>query len=358
MNKKVDDIRISAQKELISPDKLMSSYVISDQAAKCVCTARNTISRILHNQDPRILVVVGPCSVHDVDATLEYATRLKETCIDNLSKWLHIVMRVYFEKPRTTVGWKGIINDPYMDNSFEINKGLEMARSLLLELNAKGVPAATEYLDLISPQYIADLISWGAIGARTTESQSHRELASGISCPIGFKNGTDGNIQIAVDAIQSASHPHHFLSVTKQGKSAIFSTVGNSDCHVILRGGKGKPNYLQEYVHSISTSLRAKNLNDKIMIDCSHANSSKQFKKQLEACADISAQLERGARNIMGVMIESNLVEGRQDIKPGQQLIYGQSVTDACVGWEDTLIMLEQLAQAVQVQEKQKPPPS
>jgi len=295
-------------------------------------------------------VIVGPCSIHDVDAAREYARRLKPM-IDELADDLCIIMRVYFEKPRTTVGWKGLINDPDMDESFHINKGLRLARSLLLDLNKQGVPAATEFLDLISPQYIADLISWGAIGARTTESQGHRELASGLSCPIGFKNSTDGGFKIAIDAVQAASRPHVFMSLTKQGHSAIFSTTGNDDCHIILRGGK-KPNYDSASVQQAAEQLEKSGLHPNLMVDCSHANSNKDYTRQIDVCHDIATQVRHGEKRIMGVMLESHLVEGRQDVVPGQQLTYGQSVTDACINWESTEILLRELADAVRARRK------
>ncbi|HFD88167.1 MAG TPA: 3-deoxy-7-phosphoheptulonate synthase, partial [Gammaproteobacteria bacterium] len=304
------------------------------------------IHNILHGDDDRLLVVVGPCSIHDPEAGLEYARRLvkqREAYKDTLE----IVMRVYFEKPRTTVGWKGLINDPGLDGSFHINKGLRIARDLLQQINSMGLPTATEYLDLISPQYVADLISWGAIGARTTESQVHRELASGLSCPVGFKNSTDGDMQIAIDAIGSSSNPHHFLSVTKAGHSAIFSTTGNPDCHIILRGGNGEPNYDAEHIEQATAQLEKAGRTPRLMVDCSHANSRKQHERQIEVAADIANQIAGGENRIIGVMIESHLQPGRQNAKPGQTLEYGKSITDACIGWDDTLPVLEQLSQAV-----------
>ena len=292
-----------------------------------------------------MMVVIGPCSIHDTKAAMEYASRLvKERA--RFKNELEIVMRVYFEKPRTTVGWKGLINDPYLDNSFRINDGLRIARELLMNINELGLPAGTEFLDVISPQYIADLISWGAIGARTTESQVHRELASGLSCPVGFKNGTDGNIKIAVDAIKAASQPHHFLSVTKGGHSAIVSTNGNEDCHIILRGGKA-PNYDAASVEAACKEIAAANLAARLMIDASHANSSKKPENQVPVCADIAAQVAQGDERIVGVMVESHLVAGRQDLVQGKDLTYGQSITDGCIDWDSSLRVLEGLAEGV-----------
>ena len=301
--------------------------------------------QILHGHSDRLIVVVGPCSIHDTTQALEYATLLK-TQRDLHKDTLEIVMRVYFEKPRTTVGWKGLINDPQMDGSFKINDGLKIARALLLEISELGVPSATEYLDTISPQYYADLISWGAIGARTTESQIHRELASGLSCPVGFKNGTDGNIKIAVDAIKAASQPHHFLSVTKGGHSAIVSTSGNDDCHVILRGGK-TPNFDALSVNAAAGEISKAGLEPRLMIDCSHGNSNKNHLNQIPAAADVRAQLEAGDARIVGVMLESNLQAGRQDLIPGKPLEHGVSVTDACIDWADTVAVLEGLSAGV-----------
>lgn len=342
---RTDDLRIRELKELVPPSHLIRAFTCTEAASDAVGNARNAVHRILHGQDDRLLVVIGPCSIHDTKAAMEYAQHLvKER--DRFAGELEIIMRVYFEKPRTTVGWKGLINDPYMDNSFRINDGLRIARELLLNINELGLPAGTEYLDVISPQYIADLISWGAIGARTTESQVHRELASGLSCPVGFKNGTDGNIKIAIDAIKAASQPHHFLSVTKGGHSAIVSTIGNEDCHVILRGGK-TPNYDAASVESACKEIAASGIAARLMIDASHANSAKNPQNQLPVSADIAEQIANGDRRIMGVMIESNLVAGRQNLVPGRELVYGQSVTDGCVGWEDSVQILEGLATAV-----------
>jgi 3-deoxy-7-phosphoheptulonate synthase len=304
----------------------------------------------VHGTDDRLMVVVGPCSIHDPVAARDYANRLLELR-NELADDLLIVMRVYFEKPRTTVGWKGLINDPNLDNSFEINKGLRLARELLLDLNSMGMPAGTEYLDLISPQYVADLVSWGAIGARTTESQVHRELSSGLSCPVGFKNATDGGLQVAVDAIGSATRPHHFLSVTKEGKSAIFSTSGNPDCHVILRGGKNT-NYDAASIEEACASLVKANLEPRVMVDCSHANSLKQHEKQMDVGADVCNQLAAGESRIFGVMVESHIVAGRQNVVNGKAETYGQSVTDACIDWDSTVTLLKQFSQAVQARRK------
>ncbi len=340
-----DDLRIKAIKELISPEQLISDYPITEQAAATVYRTRQSIHHILREEDDRLLVVIGPCSVHDPDAAREYAGRLRPVR-EALKDDLLIVMRVYFEKPRTTVGWKGLINDPDLDGTFHINKGLHLARQLLLDINTLGVPAGTEYLDPISPQYVADLISWGAIGARTTESQVHRELASGLSCPVGFKNATNGSLQVALDAIRSASQPHHFLSVTKQGHSAIFATAGNEDCHVILRGGS-RPNYDTESINIASEEMGAAGIRPRMMVDFSHANSRKRPQKQIDVGHDVAGQVARGDRRIIGAMIESNLVPGRQDWKSDQDLVYGQSITDACIGWEESEPLLHVLAEAV-----------
>ena len=342
---RTDDLRIREMKELTPPSHLIREFACSEKASNVAGDARTALHRILHGQDDRVMVVIGPCSIHDTKAAMEYARLLvKER--ERLAGELEIVMRVYFEKPRTTVGWKGLINDPYMDNSFRINDGLRTARELLLNINELGLPAGTELLDVISPQYIADLISWGAIGARTTESQVHRELASGLSCPVGFKNGTDGNVKIAVDAIKAASQPHHFLSVTKGGHSAIVSTNGNEDCHIILRGGKA-PNYDAASVDAACKDIAANGLASRLMIDASHANSSKKPENQVPVCADIAAQIAGGDTRIVGVMIESHLVGGRQDLIPGKELTYGQSVTDGCIDWESSVKVLEGLAEAV-----------
>ncbi|MEW4983818.1 MAG: 3-deoxy-7-phosphoheptulonate synthase [Cycloclasticus sp.] len=340
-----DDTRILGMQEIISPEQLHNNLPITDAAAKTTSNARQAIHQVLHGEDDRLLVVIGPCSIHDTEAALDYASRLKPY-IDSLSDDLIIVMRVYFEKPRTTVGWKGLINDPDLDESFDINKGVHTARELLLKLNSQGVSAATEYLDLITPQYVSDLIAWGAIGARTTESQTHRELSSGLSCPVGFKNGTDGTVKVAIDAIGSAIRPHHFLSVTKQGQSAIFKTAGNEDCHLILRGGK-TPNYDAASVDSAANELGKAGVNLHMMIDFSHANSSKQHERQMIVSADVAGQIASGDMRISGVMIESHLVAGRQDQIEGQELVYGQSITDACIDWDSSVQLLEELATAV-----------
>ncbi len=348
MQPRTDDLRIKWIKVVLPPSFLQEELPLTPQAAQTVQGARAQIQHILQGRDRRLLVVVGPCSIHDPEAAREYAQRLKPVAAA-LQSELCIVMRVYFEKPRTTVGWKGLINDPYLDGSFKINDGLRLARHLLLDLAQMGVPAGTEFLDLITPQYIADLVSWGAIGARTTESQAHRELASGISCPVGFKNGTSGNLQIAIDAIQAAAHPHIFLSHTKQGQSAIFATEGNPDCHIILRGGRSTPNYAASSVEEASRNLMAAQLKPQLMIDCSHANSFKDYTKQATVLRDVAGQIAQGEQRIIGLMLESHLVAGRQDIKPEQPLQYGQSITDACIGWTETAELLQELAQAVQV---------
>jgi 3-deoxy-7-phosphoheptulonate synthase len=340
-----DDVRIREVKPLITPLDLISSLKESADSTQNILATRKAIHHILHQNDDRLLVIIGPCSIHDTVAGMEYARRLLEVR-KSLSKDLLIVMRVYFEKPRTTVGWKGLINDPHLDGSYDINQGLARARKFLLDVNEIGMPAGMEFLDTITPQYTADLISWGAIGARTTESQVHRELASGLSCPVGFKNGTDGGVQVAIDAIKTAQSPHHFLSFTKEGHSAIFSTTGNDDCHVILRGGK-TPNYDAANVAKVSASLTDSGLADMLMIDCSHANSSKDYTKQKEVARDITEQVSTGNNSIMGVMIESHLNEGRQEHAPGKALAYGQSITDACLGWQDSVETLEILAAAV-----------
>ena len=340
-----DDLRIREIKELSPPAHVMREFAATDAVSGTVHAARLAIHNVLHGTDDRLVVVIGPCSIHNVDAALEYAARLKEQR-ERFQDDLEIVMRVYFEKPRTTVGWKGLINDPNLDGSFNINLGLRTARELLLQVNSLGLPAGCEFLDMITPQYIADLVSWGAIGARTTESQVHRELASGLSCPVGFKNGTDGNIKIAVDAIKAASQPHHFLSVTKGGHSAIVSTAGNEDCHVILRGGK-QPNYDAASVEDASSVLAKAGLRPRIMIDSSHANSNKDYRNQPAVIDDVARQIEGGDERLFGVMIESHLVEGRQDLEAGKPLVYGQSITDGCVAWDASVQMLERLALAV-----------
>lgn len=341
-----DDERIGNVVPLPPPEHLIRFFPIEGTPVETlVSRTRANIKEILHGLSDRLLVVIGPCSIHDPAAAIEYASRLAEVRKD-LAGDLEIVMRIYFEKPRTTVGWKGLINDPYLDGTFRINEGLRIARDLLLRINQHGVPAGSEFLDTISPQYIGDLISWGAIGARTTESQIHRELASGISAAIGFKNGTDGNVKIAVDAILAANQRHHFLSVHKNGQVAIVETRGNDDCHLILRGGK-TPNYFSECVDAACQALAAAGLSEQLMIDFSHANSSKQYKRQMDVGTDICKQLSLGDRRIVGVMIESHLVEGRQELVPGKPLTYGQSITDACLGWPDSVSLLNSLAEAV-----------
>jgi 3-deoxy-7-phosphoheptulonate synthase len=339
-----DDVRIREIKELLSPAKLIEEIPVSAEIAQTVHDARMGVRAILDREDHRLAVVVGPCSIHDPQAGIEYAEKLAGV-VSGFENLL-IIMRVYFEKPRTTVGWKGLINDPDLDDSFSINKGLRTARTLLRDINAQGVAAGSEFLDLISPQYIADLVGWGAIGARTTESQGHRELASGISAPVGFKNGTGGSVQIAVDAINSSARPHHFLSVTKEGGSAIFSTSGNNDCHLILRGGP-HTNYDAASVDDASALMEKSGVKPNIMIDFSHANSRKKYARQRYVCRDVCSQISEGDYRIMGVMIESNLVEGRQDQMPDRELVYGQSITDPCIGWDDTVAMLEELNVAV-----------
>jgi len=346
MHWNTDDLRIAALNPLIPPAILMEESPISDGGSEIVASTRQTIGRAIRGEDGRLVVVVGPCSIHDPKAALEYAGLLHEQA-GRLGDELIIVMRVYFEKPRTSVGWKGLINDPFIDGSFSINKGLRMARGLLCELADLGLPAGCEFLDTIMPQFLADLVSWGAIGARTTESQVHRELASGMSCPVGFKNATNGNVQVAVDAIEAARHPHHFLSVTKQSVAAIVSTRGNDDCHVIMRGGSDSPNYDAESLASASALLRKNRLHPRLMVDCSHGNSLKDATNQLAVGAALADRIASGESTVFGVMIESNLEEGRQDVVPGQPLAYGQSITDACLGWKDTIPLLETLAQAV-----------
>ncbi len=340
-----DDVRIREIKDLITPCDLLNRLKESADSTENILSTRNSIHRILHQADDRLLVIVGPCSIHDAEAGMEYARRLIEVR-NNLATDLLIVMRVYFEKPRTTVGWKGLINDPYLDGSYRINEGLERARKFLLDVNELGMPAGAEFLDTITPQYTADLVSWGAIGARTTESQVHRELASGLSCPVGFKNGTDGNVRVAIDAIKTAASPHHFLSVTKEGQSAIISTTGNEDCHVILRGGK-LPNFDAVSVDAACASLASAGLAPRLMIDCSHANSQKQYQLQKEVARDVGVQISEGDARIIGLMVESHLNEGRQEHTPGCELAYGQSITDACIGWQDTVELLEMLAVSV-----------
>jgi 3-deoxy-7-phosphoheptulonate synthase len=341
-----ENLRIKWTKVVLPPVFLEEEMPTTRTAAATVLQARDEISAILAGRDRRLIVVTGPCSVHDIDAAREYASRLKDATSE-LSDDLRIVMRVYFEKPRTTVGWKGLINDPHLDQSYKINDGLRLARRLLLDLAEMGVPAGTEVLDMITPQYLAGLVSWGAIGARTTESQVHRQLVSGLSCPVGFKNATSGDVQIAIEAVLSAAHPHTFLGHTKHGQSAIFVTTGNPECHVILRGGRNMVNYTADTVADTCVQLQAAALPPRVMIDCSHANSGKDFRRQSTVCRDIAAQIEAGNRNIIGVMLESNLVEGAQKLVPGKSPVYGQSITDACIGWEDTLTLLRELGGAV-----------
>ena len=338
------DLRIASIKAVTPPTEICEEIPITEAAAETTWHTRQAIGDLLDGTDDRLMVVAGPCSIHDVDAAREYAGRLK-ALIDKFRQDLLIVMRVYFEKPRTTVGWKGLINDPDLDDSFHINKGVRLARRLLLDLNEMGVPAGTEFLDIITPQYVTDLVSWGAIGARTTESQVHRELASGLSCPVGFKNGTDGSVKIAVDAIRAAGVPHNFLSMRKEGNSAIYITTGNNACHVILRGGK-RPNFDRWSIDSSAAELTGAGLPARIMVDFSHANSQKQHKNQLQVGADVCSQIRDGDSRIFGVMIESHLQEGRQDAQPGQELVYGQSITDACLGWDDTEDLIAALAAA------------
>jgi 3-deoxy-7-phosphoheptulonate synthase len=342
---RTDDVRIEQGDELLAPMQVMRELAATDRSEETTFEGRGAVHDILRGADDRLLAVVGPCSIHDYKAALDYAGRL-EAERDRLKHDLAIVMRVYFEKPRTTIGWKGFINDPGLDETFDINEGIRLARKLLVDINELGVPCGTEFLDLISPQYIADLIAWGAIGARTTESQSHRQLASGLSCPVGFKNGTDGNIRIAVDAIKAASARHHFISVTKSGHVAVFKTAGNEDCHVILRGGKA-PNYDAASIDAACRELACAGLAQRLMVDFSHANSSKQFRKQLDVGADIARQLAAGERRVVGVMIESHINPGRQDLLPGKPLEYGVSITDACLGWSDTVKLLDTLAEGV-----------
>ncbi|EMR12784.1 phospho-2-dehydro-3-deoxyheptonate aldolase [Methylophaga lonarensis MPL] len=345
MRYSTDDLRITGIQEVIPPAQLHQELPITDQASETVFNARHAIKEILHHRDDRLVVIVGPCSIHDPKAAREYASRLKPV-MEALKDDLCIIMRVYFEKPRSVVGWKGLINDPYLDGSFKINDGLHIARRLLLDLAEMGIPAGTEYLDLISPQYISDLISWGAIGARTTESQAHRELASGLSCPVGFKNATDGGLQIAVDACLSASKPHHFMSLTKAGHSAIFSTTGNDDCHVILRGGR-TPNYDAESINEAAEVIGRSGQSVRIMVDCSHANSGKNHLQQEDVCRAVGRQIGEGESRIIGVMLESHLVAGRQNAEAGKPLVYGQSITDACMAWDNTDVLLNELAAAV-----------
>lgn len=347
-----DDVRVLEIKPLVKPAELLSRLQESTVSTQNILKTRSAIHHILHQGDDRLLVIVGPCSIHDTEAGMEYARRLMDVRT-RLGGELLIVMRVYFEKPRTTVGWKGLINDPHLDGTYDINSGLEKARRFLLDVNEIGMPAATEFLDVVSPQYTADLVSWGAIGARTTESQIHRELASGLSCPVGFKNGTDGGVKVAIDAIKAAASPHHFLSVTKEGESAIFATKGNEDCHVILRGGKA-PNFDAPSVAAVCDQLADAGLAPVLMVDCSHGNSQKQYKNQISVVNDVAKQVSGGDSHIIGVMLESHLNEGRQDHSPGCSLNYGQSITDACLGWDDSVTVLETLAAAVKARREKQ----
>ena len=342
---RIDDLRIGAVRPLITPALLQEWLPAPDSAQALVASSRAAISRVLHGADDRLVVVVGPCSIHDHAQAMDYARQLKAQA-EALNDELLVVMRVYFEKPRTTVGWKGYINDPHLDGSFAINEGLEMARQLLLDVLALDLPVGTEFLDLLSPQFISDLVSWGAIGARTTESQSHRQLASGLSCPVGFKNGTDGGVKVAADAIQASQAAHAFMGMTKMGQAAIFETRGNDDCHVILRGGK-QTNYSKADVDATCAQLASAGLREQVMIDVSHANSSKQHQRQIVVAADVAGQVAAGDRRIIGLMIESHLSEGRQDIVPGQPLKHGVSVTDACISFAQTVPVLQTLAAAV-----------
>jgi 3-deoxy-7-phosphoheptulonate synthase len=351
MRHRTDDIRIQSLRPLLPPAILMEELPLSEEGSTFVAEARAAIAGVVHGQDDRLLAVVGPCSIHDTKAALDYAGRLKASAL-HYGEDLLLVMRVYFEKPRTTVGWKGLINDPDLDGSFVINKGLRLARRLLLDLIDLGLPAGTEFLDPITPQFIADLVSWGAIGARTSESQVHRELTSGLSTPVGLKNGTDGSVQVAIDAIRSAAHPHHFLSVTKQGVAAIVATMGNRDCHVILRGGTSGPNYSAEAIQATSEALQAAGLLPRVMVDCSHANCGKDLARQATVAHDVAGQVRDGSRRILGVMLESFLVEGRQAHEGRKDLVYGQSITDPCLGWEQTEPLLEELALAARARRR------
>jgi 3-deoxy-7-phosphoheptulonate synthase len=346
MHFQTDDVRIAELRPLIPPAILMEELPLGDEASATVARIRDEVSGVVSGRDDRLLVVVGPCSIHDPEAGLDYAKHLRKPAAE-FQEDLLVIMRVYFEKPRTIVGWKGLINDPHLDDSFVINEGLRVARRFLLDVNELGLPAGSEFLDPISPQFYADLVAWGAIGARTSESQVHRELASGLSMPVGFKNGTDGGVQLAIDAIRSSAHPHHFLSVSKQGVAAIVSTRGNDDCHVILRGGTSGPNYSAACISEVCDLLASAGLRRTTMIDCSHANSGKDHTRQPKVARDVAAQVAGGSREISGVMIESFLVDGNQDHTRGGELVYGQSITDKCLGWERTRPVLEELAEAV-----------
>ena len=353
MTDDTDDVRVRRIEALTPPTDILHEFPTTLAAKHIVSETRRAIHRVLHGSDERLVVIVGPCSIHDVEAAREYGARLFEMK-RRFAAELVVLMRVYFEKPRTTVGWKGLINDPGLDGSFHINDGLRLARRLLLDLNESGMPVACEFLDMVTPQYIADLVSWGAIGARTTESQIHRELASGLSCPVGFKNGTDGNIRIAVDAIRAARVPHHFIGVTKTGACAIVATSGNEDCHIVLRGGHA-PNYDAASVDAACKTLGAAALTPNVMIDLSHANSSKQYQKQIDGGMEVARQIAAGDTRIVGVMAESHLMAGRQDLVPGKPLVYGQSITDACIGWDDSVRLLEALAAAVAKRQRRQP---
>jgi 3-deoxy-7-phosphoheptulonate synthase len=346
MNTVTENLRIASIRAVSTPSQVQVELPLSEAAAQTTVGARREVQQILQGRDDRLLVVVGPCSIHDPQAALEYAARLKPLRAQ-LGRQLQILMRVYFEKPRTTVGWKGLINDPGLDDSYDIDRGLRLARRLLLDLNDLGVPAGVEFLDILTPQYIADLVSWGAIGARTTESQLHREMASGLSCPVGFKNGTDGSVKVAVEAVQSARNPHRFLSLTRTGETAIFETRGNADTHIILRGGSSGTNYDAKSVEAACAALGKAGVQPQVMIDFSHANSQKQHKRQLAVAQDVGQQIAGGDSRIIGVMVESHLVEGRQDIGPRDKMVYGQSITDACIHWDDTVELLRGLAASV-----------
>ncbi len=351
--KQTDDTRIAKTRELVSPVIIHEQFPITEKAAETTAKARDEIQAVMAREDDRLVVVVGPCSIHDPKSAMEYAQRLRGLK-QELAEDLVIVMRVYFEKPRTTVGWKGLINDPDLNSSFSVNKGIGIARNLLLSINDLGVPAGCEYLDLITPQYTGDIVAWGAIGARTTESQCHRELASGLSCPVGFKNGTSGDLKIAVDAIGAASNPHHFLSVTKEGRTAIVESTGNKFTHIILRGGAGEPNYSSQHVAQASEMLEKADLRANIMIDFSHANSYKTPSRQREVCDNVCQQIETGETRIFGIMIESHLIEGAQKVVAGQELVYGQSITDGCIGWAETEELCRNLANAVRSRRSSK----
>jgi 3-deoxy-7-phosphoheptulonate synthase len=346
MIRRTEDLRIQWTKVVLPPAFLDEELPTTEKASATVRAARSEVQKVIRGEDPRLLVVVGPCSIHDVKAAREYAGLLKGA-IQELARDLCLVMRVYFEKPRTTIGWKGLINDPHLDESFNINDGLRISRHLMLDLAEMGVPTGTEFLDMITPQYLAGLVAWGAIGARTTESQVHRELVSGLSCPVGFKNGTSGNVSIAIEAVQSAAHTHTFLGHTKYGQSAIFATAGNPDCHIILRGGRKTVNYDAASIKEACALLEKAGLPQRVMIDCSHANSNKDHTRQAVVCRDVAAQIAEGSKNILGVMIESNLVAGAQKLTKGKPLTYGQSITDACISWEETFALLKELAHAV-----------